>query len=132
MCSNLDPVKNAFKKGVLKFYTVLTKDSRKIALVNQADEIQDIQKIVVGLQTKYESRRASGKTHKWITKFSKRVAIYGDILDVLVQHHPEYVALVWGAMKFLFVVRCNESMKSSQNLDTYLLMCRLLRTTRLC
>lgn len=25
-------------------------------------------------------------------------------MDVLVQHHPEYVALAWGAMKLLFVV----------------------------
>ena len=25
-------------------------------------------------------------------------------MDVIVQHHPEYVALAWGAMKFLFKV----------------------------
>ena len=25
-------------------------------------------------------------------------------MDVLVQHHPEYVALAWRAMKFVFVV----------------------------
>jgi len=29
---------------------------------------------------------------------------YGNIFDVLAQHHPEYVALAWGAMKFLLVV----------------------------
>ena len=29
---------------------------------------------------------------------------YGNIFDVFAQHHPEYVALAWGAMKFLFVV----------------------------
>ncbi|KAF4451241.1 hypothetical protein FALBO_16362 [Fusarium albosuccineum] len=28
---------------------------------------------------------------------------YGQILDVLVQHHPEYVSLVWGAFKFLLL-----------------------------
>jgi hypothetical protein len=26
-------------------------------------------------------------------------------MDVLVEHHPEYVSLTWDAMKFLFVVR---------------------------
>jgi len=26
-------------------------------------------------------------------------------MDVLVQHHPEYVSLAWGAMKFIFGVR---------------------------
>lgn len=25
-------------------------------------------------------------------------------MDVVVSHHPEYTALVWGAMKFFFVV----------------------------
>ena len=25
-------------------------------------------------------------------------------MDVLVQHHPEYTALAWGAMKFVSVV----------------------------
>ncbi|KAH8754146.1 hypothetical protein F5883DRAFT_431732 [Diaporthe sp. PMI_573] len=27
---------------------------------------------------------------------------YGSVLDVLVQHHPEYTSLIWGAMKILF------------------------------
>lgn len=30
--------------------------------------------------------------------------VYSDVLDVLAQHHPEYVSLVWGAFKFVFVV----------------------------
>jgi hypothetical protein len=39
-----------------------------------------------------------------LSKFSSRICYYGQIFDVLVQHHPEYVSLAWGAMKFLFVV----------------------------
>jgi len=30
---------------------------------------------------------------------------YSGIMDMLSQQHPEYVALAWGAMKFLLVVR---------------------------
>ena len=45
-----------------------------------------------------------GKAHQWINAFASRVTYYGDILDMLVQHHPEYVALAWGAFKFVFVV----------------------------
>lgn len=26
------------------------------------------------------------------------------IFDVFAQHHPEYVSLAWGTMKFLFIV----------------------------
>lgn len=40
----------------------------------------------------------------WLSKFSSRARFYSNIIDVLVQHHPEYVSLAWGAMKFLFVV----------------------------
>ena len=44
------------------------------------------------------------KVGKWLSKLSTRVNFYGNIMDVLVQHHPEYVALAWGGMKCLFVV----------------------------
>jgi len=30
---------------------------------------------------------------------------YAQIMDVMSQHHPEYVSLVWGLLKFIFVVR---------------------------
>jgi hypothetical protein len=29
---------------------------------------------------------------------------YSVIMDTLSQHHPEYVSLAWGAIKFLFIV----------------------------
>jgi hypothetical protein len=42
-----------------------------------------------------------------LEKISSRIMYYGKVLDVLAQHHPEYVALVWGAVKFVLVV-CNK------------------------
>ncbi|KAK4198766.1 hypothetical protein QBC40DRAFT_283226 [Triangularia verruculosa] len=54
------------------------------------------------VRCKYESRK-SGKAYIWLEKLSNRVVYYGTVLDVLVQHNPEYVSLVWGAFKFLFV-----------------------------
>ena len=44
------------------------------------------------------------KARKWLVALSERITCYGQIFDVLVQHHPEYVALAWGAFKFVFVV----------------------------
>lgn len=35
--------------------------------------------------------------------FSETVHYYSGIMDVIVSHHPEYVALAYGAMKFLFI-----------------------------
>jgi hypothetical protein len=55
-------------------------------------------------QLRYEQQHEGGKIGKWIRKFSAGICHYSRIFDVLVQHHPEYVSLAWGAMKFLFIV----------------------------
>ncbi|KAF4928390.1 hypothetical protein CGCF245_v012729 [Colletotrichum fructicola] len=39
----------------------------------------------------------------WINGFSSRVMHYGKVLDTLAQHHPEYVGLVWGIIKFVLM-----------------------------
>ncbi|KAH8586200.1 hypothetical protein B0O99DRAFT_748479 [Bisporella sp. PMI_857] len=54
-----------------------------------------------------ESGGKDSKARRWLKSFSQRVRLYADVLDVFVQHHPEYVALVWGAMKFLFTAVIN-------------------------
>ena len=53
----------------------------------------------------YEGKQRAKKARRWLASFALRVKYYGGILDVLSQHHPEYVALAWGTVKFLFVVR---------------------------
>lgn len=40
----------------------------------------------------------------YLADLSIKVVYYGNILDVLMQHHPEYVALAWGSFKLAFVV----------------------------
>ncbi|KAF4829591.1 hypothetical protein CGCTS75_v006444 [Colletotrichum tropicale] len=39
----------------------------------------------------------------WLQVFSSRVVYYGQVLDTLAQHHPEYVGLVWGIIKFVLL-----------------------------
>ncbi|KAF2736243.1 hypothetical protein EJ04DRAFT_598270, partial [Polyplosphaeria fusca] len=50
----------------------------------------------------YEHKKRS-KALKWLTKFSSRISIYGSALDMLAQHHPEYLALAWGSIKFIVI-----------------------------
>jgi hypothetical protein len=50
--------------------------------------------------------KQTSKARKWLGIFSSKIMFYASILDVLVQHHPEYVSLAWGAMRFLFAVSC--------------------------
>ncbi|KAK8038644.1 hypothetical protein PG993_007055 [Apiospora rasikravindrae] len=50
----------------------------------------------------YSSSHSDSKAKRWLHSFAQKVTFYGGVLDVFVQHHPEFVALAWGAMKLLF------------------------------
>ena len=52
----------------------------------------------------YECSRGHTKVRKWLAKFAAGLNFYANVMDMLVQQHPEYVALAWGAMKVLIVV----------------------------
>jgi hypothetical protein len=95
---------DAFDKAKAKFSSALTHDQDKVALINSHHTLGDVQNAVVDAARLYEARKTSPKATKWLQALSKRVKFYGDVMDMLVQHHPEYVSLAWGAMKFLLIV----------------------------
>ncbi|KAL3423071.1 hypothetical protein PVAG01_04818 [Phlyctema vagabunda] len=82
-------------------------------LLSSAHCIEDVQRVVNDLLIKYEARCESSKTRRWLQKVAETISHYATVLDVFVQHHPEYVALVWGSMKLLFtgVVNHEETLK---------------------
>ena len=86
------------------FAKVLTKDGQKIVTAKGATSLQDLQIIVANAPIRYEASQKDQATRKWLGKIATRLQYYGTVMDVLVQQHPEYVALAWGAMKFLFMV----------------------------
>lgn len=67
--------------------------------------MQDVKAAADDAQKAYEARSRKSKARQYLAAFSSRVMYYGVIMDTLSQHHPEYVSLAWGAVKFLFVVR---------------------------
>ncbi len=66
--------------------------------------IYDVERAVIAAREKDENRSAQTKVRKWLSSCSNRVMYYAVIMDTLSQHHPEYVSLAWGALKFLFIV----------------------------
>ncbi|KAI4162118.1 MAG: hypothetical protein LQ342_004288 [Letrouitia transgressa] len=58
--------------------------------------------------------KAKAKTRLWLTGLSEKLVHYGNIFDVMVQHHPEYVALAWGTFKLLFVAITNHAETASK------------------
>ena len=100
----LDATHEAFSKAVEIFNSKITKDVKKKAAIQDVTTLEDVRGMVLEAKAQYEKAHEHLKTSKWLLKFSNRVIFYGNILDVVVQQHPEYVSLVWGTMKFLFVV----------------------------
>ncbi|KAF2972066.1 hypothetical protein GQX73_g1629 [Xylaria multiplex] len=70
--------------------------------VDQWGTIEDVVCQIRIAETKYSSQQ-KGKAWKWVTKLAGKITVYSDVLTVIAQHHPEYVSLVWGAFKFVFV-----------------------------
>ena len=106
-----DPAQAAFQEGLEIFKKCLTHDVEKRSHADQLHtcKLEELVSSVVAAQTHYQGKRGNNKIRKCIVAFSRRVCYYGDIMDILVQHHPEYVSLAWGAIKFLFGVRnCRE------------------------
>ncbi|KAH6875178.1 hypothetical protein BKA58DRAFT_409692 [Alternaria rosae] len=89
--------------AILHFGSNLTQDKRKVDFANQSASLQDLENVVKTACDSYTFSR-NKKAGKWLERFSSRLIHYGNIFDILAQHHPEYVALAWGTIKFLFVV----------------------------
>lgn len=94
----------AFESAKLHFEQSNSLDTNEKAFVTSSSCIEYVQQIVFESLAKYEAKREFSKPRKWLQKASESICHYAIVLDVFIQHHPEYVALVWGTMKLLFIV----------------------------
>lgn len=67
--------------------------------------LDEVRKAEEQLSAKKNSRHRFTKAIclAWTTAVN-RINTFSTTIDVLVSSHPEYAALVWGSMKFLFLV----------------------------
>ncbi|KAJ0163678.1 hypothetical protein CTA2_2590 [Colletotrichum tanaceti] len=92
----------AFKAVQKYFQQSATLTLEEKALLTGSHSMEGVQGLVTATLEKYEARKASSKTRGWLERTSEIICHYGTVLDVLVQHRPEYVSLAWGAMKLIF------------------------------
>ena len=104
-----DPAKEAYQRAVAIFRSELTEDECKRIWLDDKTSLQDVQCAIMRAQAEYEKRSKKSKARIWLARCSSRIIYYGNVMDVLVQQSPEYVSLVWGAMKFLFMA-CTTSL----------------------
>lgn len=69
-----------------------------------ATSLEDILVVVENARLYYDKDQSGSKIRRYMEQVSERIHYYGNIMDVFVQHHPEYVSLAWGTMKLLFGV----------------------------
>ncbi|KAF2738893.1 hypothetical protein EJ04DRAFT_509076 [Polyplosphaeria fusca] len=71
-------------------------------LLQPGHSINDVFALLERAKAQYDEK-SGRKTLKWLSKVASRIGYYGQVMDVLAQHHPEYVALAWGAVKFILM-----------------------------
>ncbi|PTD12459.1 hypothetical protein HYE67_008154 [Fusarium culmorum] len=86
---------HAFQEGLNRFASDLTKDSEKVGFSQGFSSIQDIQALAQDSFAKYSDEKRFPKAKKWLQRITSKIHHYGNIMDVLVQHHPDtYVQVV--------------------------------------
>lgn len=66
-----------------------------------ATTLEDLLATIADTRRHYDQDRSGSKLRRCMEHFAERIHYYGNIMDVLAQHHPEYVSLAWGTMKLL-------------------------------
>ncbi|KAI1321372.1 hypothetical protein F5Y16DRAFT_388897 [Xylariaceae sp. FL0255] len=102
-----DPAKDAYDAAVSILSKELTLGERQTIWLQGHNSMSDVRAALSTAIQEYETRPRDSKIRTWLSYCSSRFMYYGVILDTLSQHHPEYVSLVWGAMKFLFIAVLN-------------------------
>ncbi|KAH7131793.1 hypothetical protein B0J11DRAFT_547899 [Dendryphion nanum] len=79
------------------------KDGDFLSTGNHAT-MQDVRDAVDQAKQGYQNASEShSRARKSLEKLATRIMYYGRVFDVLAQHHPEYVALAWGSLKFVLM-----------------------------
>jgi hypothetical protein len=102
-----DTAEEAYDKAKKFCIDSFSEDECKQIWLRDKIDVEQVQKAVLAAKEKYEAKSAQSKARKWLTKLFARIMFYSKVLDALANYNPEYVALAWGAMKFLLTVRCD-------------------------
>ena len=97
-------LKSEFNAAARQFSEQGQNNEQKPQLIKPSNSLQDVQRAVQNCSARYEARNPDSKALKWLRHLSEKVMFYEGVVDVLIQQHPETVSLIWGGMKFFFMV----------------------------
>lgn len=104
----MDILRRAYSQA-LQFHRKMFKRSTVNTWLSHTSSVQEIMDILGKAQKRYMAKKQTrgksvAKVTSWWELVSSRMMQYERVIDSLVASHPEYAGIVWGAMKFLFMV----------------------------
>ncbi|SPO04286.1 uncharacterized protein DNG_06969 [Cephalotrichum gorgonifer] len=97
-----DVAKEAYNEAIEYLGREFGGNTSVITWIESCTSVKDVLESTQELEKTYnKGPNTKNKITKWTRRVSTRILHYGRVLDVLSQHHPEYVSLVWGAVKFV-------------------------------
>ncbi|CAD0013668.1 unnamed protein product, partial [Aureobasidium pullulans] len=104
-----DIAQEAYKSATNAFKQELDKIESAI-LLGTPTCMEDLLAVIGNTRAQYTLKSSKwSKISRWLDLASSRVVYYSGVLDALAQHHPEYVSLAWGAIKFVLMGVVNHS-----------------------
>ncbi|THY57662.1 hypothetical protein D6C97_04664 [Aureobasidium pullulans] len=105
----MDIAQEAYKSATNAFKQELDKIESAI-LLGTPTCMEDLLAVIGNTRAQYTLKSSKwSKISRWLDLASSRVVYYSGVLDALAQHHPEYVSLAWGAIKFVLMGVVNHS-----------------------
>lgn len=98
-------LETAFNKSLLQFSEQTSHFENDFGFIKSCNTLKDVQLAIRDCIVRYETRKPDSKALKWLRQLSEKAVYYQSVVDVIIQQHPESVSLIWGGMKFLFMVR---------------------------
>lgn len=109
VCRSRDIAKEAYESALqhLKDSQQLHSRDQKPLWSGTSASIEEVLELVEHTKANYDGLSPKRKkVGKCLADISERIMNYSAVLDMLAQHHPEYVSLAWGAAKFVLIVSC--------------------------
>ncbi|RMZ77587.1 hypothetical protein DV737_g4281, partial [Chaetothyriales sp. CBS 132003] len=82
----------AFTEAVRVYTLQLTKDPKKAKILDdiRTSSISDVVSTVNKARECYEKKRSDSRVKNCLVEVSRRLVYYGKVMDVMVQHHPDF------------------------------------------
>ncbi|KAI9687108.1 MAG: hypothetical protein M1822_002519 [Bathelium mastoideum] len=104
--TGLSLVEETYQNAVTLFKSKYTRSEDMKKWLSDKNTLHDVEAALLAAKASYDVR-ANSRARRYLNKVSAGIMYYGNVMDMLVQHHPEYVSLGWGTMKLIFVLVLN-------------------------